>query len=85
MKLHTWLAVNDKTATWLADQTGLSVSYVSRLIERDGVAEKRTPSMETCAKISLATGGSVTANDFMSEPKPKKRARPSRAVDVCAA
>ena len=85
MKLHTWLVENDKTATWLADETGLSVSYVSRLIERDGVAEKRTPSMLTCAKISMATGGAVTANDFMSEPKPKKRVRPSRVAGVCAA
>ena len=85
MKLHTWLKVNDKTATWLAEQTGLSVSYISRLLEKDGAAEKRTPSMETCAKISRATDGKVTANDFMSEPKPKKDDRPSRIVGVCAA
>jgi hypothetical protein len=74
MKLHTWLAENDRTATWLAEKTGLSVSYVSRLIERDGVAEK-TPSMETCTKISTATNGAVTANDFMSERKPRRRVR----------
>jgi DNA-binding transcriptional regulator YdaS (Cro superfamily) len=85
MKLHEWLATNGKTATWLAEQTGLSVSHVSRLIERDGVAEK-SPSMEACAAISQATGGEVTANDFMPEPKPKgRRARPSqRAVSRAA-
>lgn len=78
MKLHTWLAENDKTATWLAEQTGLSVSYVSRLIERGGTAEK-SPSMDTCAKISDATNGEVTANDFMPSPK-KKRGDPRGAV-----
>lgn len=65
MKLHHWLEKNNKTATWLAEKAGLSVSHVSRLIERDGVAEK-SPSMETCAKIFDATNGEVTANDFMS-------------------
>ncbi len=75
MKLHTWLRENGRNATWLASETGLSVSYVSRLIERDGVAEK-SPSMETCAKIAEATGGKVSANDFvpaMRKRNPKKR------------
>lgn len=75
MKLHEWLADSGKTATWLAEKTGISVSHISRLIERDGVAEKR-PSMEACAAISEATGGQVTANDFM--PEPPKRKRPSQ-------
>lgn len=81
MKLHDWLAQNDKTATWLAEQTGLSVSYVYRLAGRDGVPE-RSPSMDTCAKIAEATGGEVTAIDFMPEPEPMleppKRKRPSQ-------
>ena len=76
MKLHTWLEQNGRTATWLAEQTGLSVSHVYRLVERNGVAEK-APSLEACAKISGATGGEVTANDFMPEPKPKRRVSPS--------
>ena len=71
MKLHLWLEKNDRTATWLADKTGLSVSHVSRLIERKGVAEK-SPSMETCLKISEATGGEVTADDFMSSAKTRR-------------
>lgn len=71
MKLHTWLQENQKTATWLADQTGLSVSHITRLIERDGVAEK-CPSLEAAAKISAATGGAVTANDFSPAVRRKK-------------
>jgi hypothetical protein len=74
MKLHTWLAENGKSVTWLAQQTSLSVSYVSRLVERDGVAEK-TPSMETCAKIAQATDGRVTANDFVPAGKMRSRKR----------
>jgi hypothetical protein len=81
MKLHTWLEKNARTATWLADKTGLSVSHVSRLIERKGVAEK-SPSMETCVKISDATGGEVTANDFMDAKPRKKATAPNR---TCAA
>lgn len=78
MKLHEWLATNGKTATWLAQETGLSASHISRLIERNGVAEK-LPSIDTCVAISKATGGLVTANDFMPAPEPKsKRARPSQ-------
>lgn len=89
MKLHTWLAANNRNVTWLAQKTGLSVSYVSRLVERDGVAEK-TPSMETCAKIALATDGAVTANDFVpvGRVKPRKRIsrkREPRAAAVAAA
>lgn len=71
MKLHDWLQQNGKTATWLAEQTGLHASYVYRLVERDGVAE-RTPSIETCVKIAEATGGAVTVLDFMPGPKPKR-------------
>jgi transcriptional regulator with XRE-family HTH domain len=74
MKLHTWLAENGKTATWLAEQTGLSVSQISRLVQRGGT-EKRRPSLETCEKISAATGGEVTANDFMRKEKDRRVAR----------
>jgi transcriptional regulator with XRE-family HTH domain len=73
MKLHDWLAKNGKTASWLAGQTGLSVSYVYRLA-REGAPE-RTPSIDTCVKIASATDGAVTVVDWMPEPK---RVRPSR-------
>ena len=68
MKLGAWLVKNDKTVTWLADQTGMSISHLSRLIERNGKAEKK-PSMEAAALIAEATGGEVTANDFMPAPQ----------------
>lgn len=67
MKLHTWLSVNDKTATWLAARTGLSVSYLSRVI-----AGARVPSLETCGLIGKATNGEVTANDLVPT-SPRKR------------
>lgn len=75
MKLHTWLDEHGKTAAWLAERTGLSASYLSRLIGRNGVAA-RSPSIETCVKIEEATAGEVTASDFMPERK-RKRVRPS--------
>jgi hypothetical protein len=81
MKLHDWLAQNGKTATWLSEQTGLSVSYAYRLAGRDGVPE-RSPSFETCVKISKATDGAVTVIDFMPEPK---RKRPSQRAVARAA
>ena len=72
MKLHDWLKKHGKTATWLAEQTGLNASYVYRLVEKNGVAE-RSPSIETCAKIQEATGGAVTATDFMPVVGKRKR------------
>jgi transcriptional regulator with XRE-family HTH domain len=69
MKLHDWLKKHGKTATWLAEQTGLNASYVYRLVEKNGVAE-RSPSIETCVKIAKATDGEVTVVDFLPEPKP---------------
>jgi hypothetical protein len=75
MKLHDWLEQHGKTATWLAEQTGLHASYCYRLVERNGVAE-RSPSIETCAKIQEATGGSVTATDFMPSSQKQKRINP---------
>lgn len=75
MKLHTWLSENNKSAAWLAQETGLSAPYVSRLI-----AAERTPSIDTCAKIAAATGGQVTVLDFMPEPEPKRKRPNQRAV-----
>jgi hypothetical protein len=74
MKLHTWLDQHGKTAAWLSEKTGLSASYLSRLIGRNGVAA-RSPSIETCAKIEEATRGEVTVRDFMPE---RKRGREHR-------
>jgi transcriptional regulator with XRE-family HTH domain len=83
MKLHTWLDEHGKTAAWLAEQTGLSRSYLSRLIARDGTAD-RNPSIETCVKIAAATGGEVTVLDFMPEPEPKRKRPSQREVSRAA-
>lgn len=79
MKLHDWLTKNGKTATWLAERTGLSVSYAYRLAGRDGVPE-RCPSIDTCVKIAAATDGAVTVIDFMPEPEPKRKRPSQRAI-----
>ncbi len=79
MKLHLWLQENQKTATWLAGQTGLSVSHISRLLERNGAAEKY-PSLEAAAKIAIATNGAVTANDFTPPLRKKKSSGPEFAA-----
>ena len=79
MKLDAWLRENNKSAAWLAQEIGLSAPYVWRL-----VAGERTPSIETCAKIAVATENAVTVVDFMPEPEaqpepePQKRKRPSQ-------
>lgn len=83
MKLYDWLAQNGKTATWLAEQTGLSVSYAYRLAGRDGVPERR-PSIDTCVKIAAATGGAVTVIDFIPEPEPKRKRPSPREVSRAA-
>lgn len=83
MKLGPWLEKKGKTVTWLADRTGLSISHLSRLIERNGKAEKK-PSMEAAARIAEATDGQVTANDFMPDP-PKTRGNGRRPQEAVAA
>ena len=83
MKLHTWLDDNRRTASWLAAKTGLSVSYVSRLASKGEL--ERSPSMEACAKISEATGGQVTANDFMPEGPKKRQSSQEGTKEACEA
>lgn len=79
MKLQAWLSENNKSAAWLAQETGLSAPYVWRLVEGE-----RTPSIETCAKIAKATGGGVTVVDFMPEPEPKRKRPSQREVSRAA-
>lgn len=65
MKLQEWLDHNGRSVTWLSQQTGLSISYLSRLI-----AGERSLSMTTAAKIAEATNGEVTADDWMRQRPP---------------
>lgn len=59
MKLRDYLLLNDETASAFAERAGLSQSQVSRIL--NGVS---MPSWNTISLISIATDGSVTANDF---------------------
>ena len=65
MKLQDWLDRNGRSVTWLSAQTGLSISYLSRLI-----AGERSLSMSTAAKIAAATNNEVTADDWMRQRPP---------------
>lgn len=59
MKLKDWLALDGNSATKLAEETGVSVSTITRAAEG-----KTIPSRELMPKIVAATGGSVRADDF---------------------
>lgn len=41
LKVRGWLLENQKTITWLADQMGISVSYVSDILKGSRKSEKR--------------------------------------------
>jgi DNA-binding transcriptional regulator YdaS (Cro superfamily) len=79
MKLHIWLAESNKSAAWLAQETGLSAPYICRLI-----AGARVPSIDTCVKIAKATDGAVTVVDFIPEPEPKRKRPSQREVSRAA-
>lgn len=60
MKLADYIAQPGKTATALAAECGVAVSTITRAAEPGG-----SPSLALIRKIAVATGGKVTANDFM--------------------
>ena len=60
MKLSHWLKNEGVSARRLAEQVETTEATVSRL--RNGKAQ---PSMELAQRIARATGGAVTANDFL--------------------
>lgn len=61
MKLSDYLAQPGKTATEIARECGVSVSTITR------AAADGNPSLGLIRKIAAATGGKVTANDFMGK------------------
>lgn len=65
MQLVDWLKAHNMTGTDLANLIGVDDSTINRLIPKDGKKQKRRPSLDLAAKISAATNGEVTANDFM--------------------
>lgn len=62
MKLGTHLAANGITHAEFAIRIGTSQAAVTRY-----VLGQRTPRPEVIARIAEATGGDVTANDFMPD------------------
>lgn len=59
MTLKNYLAQPGKSATALANETGVSVSTITRAAEGQTI-----PSRDLMAKIAEATGGFVLPNDF---------------------
>lgn len=69
MKLDQYLSTKKMTDAAFAALVGMSQSQVNRL--RRGLSQ---PSWDTAATIEHATGGKVSASDFLPEraPAPKK-------------
>lgn len=65
MQLVDWLKAHNMTGTDLANLLGVDDSTINRLIPKDGKKQMRRPSLDLAARISAATNGEVTANDFM--------------------
>jgi len=60
MKLHTYLETVEKDPDWFADQIGVDPVSVRRYL-----AGSRRPKWDVLARIKEATGGVVTADDFV--------------------
>ena len=67
MKLSDWLKSSDKRACDLARAVGTTEATISRL--KHGHSQ---PSFDLARRIAEATGGAVTANDFMEGKSPIK-------------
>jgi hypothetical protein len=79
MRLESWLAEQQKTPTELANELGVDVSTITRLIPDSGKKQIRRPGWDLIAKIKVATGGKVTADDFMAD-ETLQRAEPPEAA-----
>lgn len=62
MKLETYLSENGIKPTAFATEIGVAPSTITRLLRGE-----RSPRLELMQAIKRATGGAVTADDFMSE------------------
>lgn len=63
MKLNDYLERHDMPAAKLAEAAGVPVSTITRLVRGD----RRQPRLDTIQKISAATNGAVSVEDFMPE------------------
>lgn len=64
MKLSEWLHANNVSPAEFAGRLGVHRSTVGRWIDPRSGAR---PDWEVVPKITEATGGAVTANDFLGE------------------
>lgn len=62
MKLKQWLVENRVAQKTFAETIGVTPAYVSYLVR-----DMYWPSKLVLERISLATAGEVTANDFMQD------------------
>jgi len=74
MKLESWLKDSDTSARELASRVETTEATISRL--KNGHA---LPSLELAGRIAIATGGAVTANDFL-DPAPSQQADSSGSL-----
>jgi transcriptional regulator with XRE-family HTH domain len=74
MKLDTYIKEAGITGMEFARRIGRSPEFVYLLI-----SGARGPSLQTVRRISEATSGAVTADDF-DEPQPRKQANGSEAA-----
>lgn len=74
MKLEAYLEANDIKRTAFAVTIGVSPAYITMLC-----ANECWPSKVVVERIQDATGGLVSANDFLGKrtPKPKRRQKTS--------
>jgi hypothetical protein len=79
MRLEAWLTEQQKTPTELANELRVDVSTITRLIPEAGKKQIRRPGWDLIAKIKAATGGKVTADDFMAD-EALDRAEPPEAA-----
>ena len=61
MKLAVWLKAQGKTQATLAEELGMSQSYVAELC-----AGNKWPGRQTAERIRDVTRGMVSADDFMA-------------------
>lgn len=67
--LKRWLFEREMTPTAFAGRYGFSNSTISEIVSR-----KKTPSLAMVARLCAATGGDLTANDFMPPVSPQEPA-----------
>lgn len=73
MRLSDYLERHRMSGSEFAVRIGVSESTINRLIPRPGKKQLRRPSWDLIEKIAAATGGAVTADDFMTSGPTESR------------